>query len=38
MVTTLFAKVVGNWRSGDEAGPMATAPVVVNSEPWQGHT
>ena len=29
---------VVNCRSGDEAGPCATAPLVVNCDPWQGHT
>jgi hypothetical protein len=38
IVTTVLSNVVGNCRSADEAGPSTTAPLVLNSDPWQGHT
>ena len=33
IVTTLFANIVGNSRSGDTAGPCTTAPLVVYCDP-----
>jgi hypothetical protein len=33
-----LSNVVGNCRSEDEAGPCTTAPLVLNSDPWHGHT
>src|SRR5262245_22887693 len=38
IVNTLLAKRVVNWRSASTAGPFATEPLVVYSEPWHGQT
>jgi hypothetical protein len=37
MVSTLLANCVLNRRSEDGAGPFVTAPLVLYSDPWQGH-
>ena len=37
-VSVLLANDEGNDVSARDAGPITTAPPVLNREPWQGHT
>jgi hypothetical protein len=37
IITWSFATLVAKVRSGADAGPRVTCPLVLNCDPWHGH-